>query len=189
MKQTERNRNVFPGVGIGATSILIIFVLLCLVVFAMLSFVNANADRKLNRKLADRTQAYYEACEKAEALLEDIDLHLEQFYLENRGTYLSSCLSYLENHFQDASLRLCDLCRAGSFSESSLRRAFCRSFGLSPKQYLLEKRLRFAASLLAEKQISVKEAAFAAGFTDEKYFSRCMKKKYGAPPSAFGKTE
>ena len=97
MKQTERNRNVFPGVGIGATSILIIFVLLCLVVFAMLSFVNANADRKLNRKLADRTQAYYEACEKAEALLEDIDLHLEQFYLENRGTYLSSCLSYLEN--------------------------------------------------------------------------------------------
>ena len=51
MKQTERNRNVFPGVGIGATSILIIFVLLCLVVFAMLSFVNANADRKLNRKL------------------------------------------------------------------------------------------------------------------------------------------
>ena len=104
-------------------------------------------------------------------------------------TRLADCLSYLENHFQDASLRLCDLCRAGSFSESSLRRAFCRSFGLSPKQYLLEKRLRFAASLLAEKQISVKEAAFAAGFTDEKYFSRCMKKKYGAPPSAFGKTE
>ena len=99
---------------------------------------------------------------------------------------LADCLSYIENHFCDASLRLCDLCRAASTSESSLRRAFYRSFGLSPKQYLLEKRLRLAASLLAEKRISVKEAAFAAGFTDEKYFSRCMKNKYGVPPSVFG---
>lgn len=101
--------------------------------------------------------------------------------------HLNDCLAYLEEHFCSASLRLNDLCHAGSFSESSLRRAFYQSFGLSPKQYILEKRLRFAASLLAEERMSVKEAAFATGFTDEKYFSRCMKKKYGVPPSAFGK--
>ena len=101
--------------------------------------------------------------------------------------HLNDCLAYLEEHFCSASLCLNDLCHAGSFSESSLRRAFYQSFGLSPKQYILEKRLRFAASLLAEERMSVKEVAFATGFTDEKYFSRCMKKKYGVPPSAFGK--
>ncbi len=98
MKRTEKNRNSSFGMGVGATSILMVFVLLCLVVFAMLSLVNANADKKLNDRLANRTKAYYAACDKAETLLEDMDSRLEQLYLEEpeADAYLEACLSYLD---------------------------------------------------------------------------------------------
>ncbi|MCI8275536.1 MAG: hypothetical protein HFI66_07985 [Lachnospiraceae bacterium] len=93
----EKNKHASFGMGVGATSILMIFVLLCLVVFAMLSLVNASADKKLNDRLAGRTKAYYSACDKAEILLEDVDSRLEQLYFENPGAddYLAACLSYL----------------------------------------------------------------------------------------------
>lgn len=65
------------GFGTGSTSILIIFVLLCLVVFASLSLVSANSDQKLSQKLAARTQAYYAACNEAETALAALDAALQ----------------------------------------------------------------------------------------------------------------
>ncbi len=98
MKQTSSNKNTISGLGVGTSSILMIFVLLCLVVFAVLSFVSANADWKLNDKLAKRTSAYYEACEKAQDFLEEIDSRLDKLYMENPSMdqYTSACRSYLE---------------------------------------------------------------------------------------------
>ena len=42
---------------IGTSSILIVFVLLCLATFAALSLVSANADYRLSTALAERTTA------------------------------------------------------------------------------------------------------------------------------------
>lgn len=60
----KRNRDF--GLSIGAPSIVVIMVVLCLVCFAGLSIVSANADLTLSRKLADRTSAYYDACNQAQ---------------------------------------------------------------------------------------------------------------------------
>ena len=65
----KRNRDF--GLSIGAPSIVVIMVIMCLVCFAGLSIVSANADLTLSRKLAERTSAYYQACNEAqEDLLE-----------------------------------------------------------------------------------------------------------------------
>lgn len=68
------------GVNIGSSSILLIFVLLCLVSFAALSIVSANADYKLGQKILTRTSAYYEACNQAEKSLASIDRTLWNLY-------------------------------------------------------------------------------------------------------------
>ena len=53
----------------GITSIVLIFVLLCLLTFAVLSVVSARADYKLSEKNTTRTTEYYEAEHTANDIL------------------------------------------------------------------------------------------------------------------------
>ena len=67
-------------VNVGTSSILLIFIILCLVAFATLSIVSASADYKLSRKVADRTGNYYEAANQAERYIASIDKTLQNVY-------------------------------------------------------------------------------------------------------------
>lgn len=75
-----RNKRKSYGVNIGSSSILLIFVILCLVSFAVLSIVSAQTDYKLNCKLAERTTKYYEANNEVESYLRDLQASLEKIY-------------------------------------------------------------------------------------------------------------
>ena len=57
----------------GTASILLVFVTLCLVSFAVLTLVNANADMRLSTRIAERTDAYYAAVSEAQRFLEAND--------------------------------------------------------------------------------------------------------------------
>ena len=61
------------GLNVGGSSILVIFVLLCLTTFATLSMVSANADYKLSQRTALATQEYY----AADALAQDVRAEIE----------------------------------------------------------------------------------------------------------------
>lgn len=80
---------------IGLPSIMLIFVVLCLISFGVLSLVSANADRKLSQKVLDRSAAYYDACNSAEEKLCEIDTALKNAYQENsdRAAYISAISS------------------------------------------------------------------------------------------------
>lgn len=73
-------KKVSLGLNIGSSSILLIFVLLCLISFATLSIISAKADSKLSRKVLERTSAYYNACNEAERTLADVDGTLAEVY-------------------------------------------------------------------------------------------------------------
>lgn len=64
----------------GSTSILLIFVILCLVSFAALNFVSAISDKKLGDKVITRTEDYIDACNEAQILLSGIDTLLQATY-------------------------------------------------------------------------------------------------------------
>ena len=59
--------------GVGASSILMIFVVLCLTTFGILSYVTANADNKISTKNAETVENYYAATAIAEQKLQKID--------------------------------------------------------------------------------------------------------------------
>ena len=77
-KQKEINQRSFSNFGF--SSILLTFVMLCIVTFSALSLLTANADYKLSKKVADKTTAYYQAEEKAYLLLQKIDQDLAHAY-------------------------------------------------------------------------------------------------------------
>lgn len=81
----KRQKRPVGGVNVGTSSILIIFILLCLVTFATLSVVSARADYILSEKSAATVTAYYTACNQAETCLAGIDGALQKVWEEERG--------------------------------------------------------------------------------------------------------
>lgn len=60
--------------------------------------------------------------------------------------------------------------------------------GLSPNELIKTKRLKLAAKLLLENNLTVSEIAYEVGFDDPFYFSKCFKTQYNCSPSKYGKT-
>ena len=70
-KQSEKAPT--PFFNIGASSLLVIFLILCLVTFAILTLTSAKSDADFAEKLAHHKTNYYAACNTAESTLDEID--------------------------------------------------------------------------------------------------------------------
>ncbi|WP_261841452.1 AraC family transcriptional regulator [Aliamphritea ceti] len=79
-------------------------------------------------------------------------------------------------------LSVTDLANISGRSISSFNRDFKNIYEMSPKQWLQEKRLCHAKTLLEEQNISVTETAMAVGYENVSNFIRAFKIKYGVTP-------
>jgi hypothetical protein len=70
---------------IGFSTILITFVMICIVTFCALALLTANSDYKLSKKVADRTTGYFQAEELAYQIIADIDKQLSAIYSAHSG--------------------------------------------------------------------------------------------------------
>lgn len=57
--------------------------------------------------------------------------------------------------------------------------------GYTPNEYIRVIRLRKAAELLKESEKNVSEVAYAVGFGNPYYFSKCFNEQFGMPPSQY----
>ncbi len=67
-EKSSRNK-----VSIGASSLILIFIVLCMATFGLLSLSSAQGDLKLARRNADAVKGYYEADNKGQKWLKDVD--------------------------------------------------------------------------------------------------------------------
>lgn len=70
-------------------------------------------------------------------------------------------------------------------SLSSFRRDFIEQFGISPKQWLIEKRLEMAHALLTKNHTTVSQVALEAGYENISHFIKAFHGRYGTPPKQF----
>ena len=66
-------KSSYPPINIGISFLLAIFIILCMVIFAVLSLSSALKDYDYSKKNAQRTAAYYEACNQAEEIRAQIE--------------------------------------------------------------------------------------------------------------------
>ena len=76
----QKKKISFSFIHMGAPSLLMIFLVLCLFTFALLSLSSAKNNRTLSQQSADRIQAYYLASSLAEQTLDQIDTILSDTY-------------------------------------------------------------------------------------------------------------
>lgn len=62
---------------------------------------------------------------------------------------------------------------------------FAKHMGVSPSQFIINRRLEKAMELIKTSNLSLKEISYKCGFQNNLYFSRLFKKKIGMSPSEF----
>ena len=84
----------------------------------------------------------------------------------------------------DASLdiSLADLARECGLSVSQFRRAFRKTTGVAPHQWLLGRRVERAKSLLTQSELPLAEIAHTCGFASQSHFNSTLKRLTGISP-------
>lgn len=104
---------------------------------------------------------------------------------DRRGVLrFSPVLNYIGEHYKE-NIRLSDLSALMNISTMYFANAFKATFHISPKQFILNRRLTESQRLLLETDLSVKEIAYAVGFENEGYFSEFFSAKVGVPAAKF----
>ncbi len=101
---------------------------------------------------------------------------------KNTEIYLS-ILSVLEENIEKC-LTLDEVARLCNMSVPSLKKNFAKYSGMGVISYFSGMKMKKATTML-RRGMSVKETAFALGFTDRNYFSYAFKKITGKSPSEF----
>lgn len=70
-------------------------------------------------------------------------------------------------------------------SKSTLIRRTKKALATTPKDYILKKRLAFAAEMLSKSSGRINEVCYAAGFNTPSYFAKCFRRVYGCLPSEY----
>ena len=80
-----------------------------------------------------------------------------------------------------------DLAEMAKMSEKHFHRCFLASTGVLPKDYIQQKRLKYARDLLSQTDKSIEEIAECASFANRYHFSHAFKKNYLFSPGEYKK--
>lgn len=124
---------------------------------------------------------------KAMSIFYDILSRLENEALDEKNL-LKTAADYIEKHLSDTTLNNTVLANEMRISEVYFRRLFKKSFGVTPKQFILEIRIKKAKQLLGSNEKNITEISELCGFSSVYHFCRAFKEKTGLTPSEFRKT-
>lgn len=100
---------------------------------------------------------------------------------------LDKVMAIVDQNLEDSNFKVETIASELHMGYSSLIRKFQSITGHTLVDFVRTVRLKKAAKFLSEGKYSVSEAAYAVGFSDVKYFSKCFKRLYGKSPAAFKK--
>jgi AraC family transcriptional regulator len=95
-------------------------------------------------------------------------------------------ISFIEENLS-RSISLGDLAELVRYSTDHFARLFKRSFGVPAHQYVLERRIERAKSLLRDRRRSMLEVALACGFSSQAHFNFAFKRRVGVTPGIYRK--
>ena len=100
---------------------------------------------------------------------------------------LHPAIRYMEEHLSDPNLSNSHLANAVSLSEVYFRKLFTQEYGISPRQYIIDLRIKMAQQLLRDNCQSITDISEACGFSSVYYFCRLFKQRTGLTPLQYVK--
>ena len=119
-------------------------------------------------------------------ILSDLSMENEEKSGEH---FLAPSVEFLTAHLNDPTLSNRVLAEQIGVSEVYFRKRFRECYRQSPKQYVLDARIRMAKTLLSEKSSSVTAISEACGFSSVYHFCRAFRNHTGLTPGEYAKRE
>lgn len=98
-------------------------------------------------------------------------------------------LNWIDKNIAKHDFTVADLAGLIYLSETHFRRLFHQVFGISPIQFVRQRRIERACGLLRRTNLPIKQISSACGFAEEAFFSRVFRKVTGKSPAVYRKSE
>lgn len=137
--------------------------------------------RRIKRQQHETLEAYL-------ALLEENSrkpIESPETKVKTDDPMLERVMTFIEQNIGNSEVSIGDMAAAAATSRSGLQRKLKQAMGITPQDLMHEARIKHAAQLLRNTDKTISEIAYACGFTDPKYFSRCFKKSIGQSPTEY----
>lgn len=95
---------------------------------------------------------------------------------------LSAVIDYIHDNLAHE-LTLSELAAVAGFSPSHFNRLFKEATSQPVHQFVIQRRVEYAMSLLANHRHSLTEVSSLAGFSDQSHMARCMRRVVGVTPA------
>lgn len=135
--------------------------------------IDFDSEAQLFEMLHQSVERYCVQCSKA-----------EQVTANRMRTEL---LAYIEENFNNKNLSLAAVADYLNTSVYVATRLFKETTGKNFKEYVMDKRMEYAADLLKSTSYKVAEISGMAGFENAEYFSSLFKTKFGITPTQYRK--
>jgi signal transduction histidine kinase/ligand-binding sensor domain-containing protein/DNA-binding response OmpR family regulator len=101
--------------------------------------------------------------------------------------FIKKVLESIEANISDPEFRVEDLGKDVGMSRMPLYKKIKALTGQTAVEFVRTIRLKRAAQLLKQQQLTVSEVTYDVGFNDLQYFRTCFKKQFGVSPSEYAK--
>lgn len=99
--------------------------------------------------------------------------------------FLSHALEIIEDNLGNPDFNVEQFCEAMEMNQTQTYRKMISVTGMSITGFIRNTRLKKAAQMLLEKDLSISEVAYQTGFNSPSYFTRCFKGEFGCSPREF----
>ena len=139
------------------------------------------------RQLQSRIQNILDNQERyKQSVTKSVEADKEEVMKSTRP-FMERVMEIMETHYMDSEFGVQEFCDALGMSRSVASKHLNAEAGLPVGQFIRNYRLNMAKEMLSSKagNRNITEIAYAVGFNDPKYFTRCFTKMYGVNPSSW----
>lgn len=105
----------------------------------------------------------------------------------HKPSFFQAIFTYIEENISDCELSNTKIAKHISISEVYLRKLFNTYYSTTPRQYILDTRIKKAQQLLVETPLSVTAIAEKCGFSSTYHFCRAFKSRTHTTPTEYAR--